>query len=357
MIKRTILVLPLAVFVSTSTGCGWLTGDDGFFRDRSSDYRAASVEPSLKVPLELDAETIDDSYAIPPINDKTSLSDEFEVPRPEPLADDLNRDTVRINKLANQRWILIDGAPGQVWPRLRGFLSLNQLSVQRADAVNGLIETGWLQPSTEGSLQERYRLRIEQGVQRGSSEVYVLQADTRSGQNDWPEVSNNAERENLMIQSLAQYLADSAAAAAVSMLAQQAIDSSGKVSLGQDKLGKPFIKLQLPYFRAWASVGNALEKANFKIDDRNRSKQMYYLHYLDRQQDDDEPGFFASLFSWGSSKDNDPNEIHEQGIAYHLHIKSESDQAVVITIERQSGQTIEKGEAEKLLKLIKRHIT
>ena len=343
----------LAALLTSLSGCGWLMGDDGMFRDRSSDYRQAKTEPPLEIPSNLDNEAIDDSYVIPPISDRTTLDDEFKVPAPEPLAEDVDRDAVRINTLGDQQWILVDGGPGQVWPRLRGFLSLNQLNVQRSDAVAGIIETSWLQPSKEGVLRERYRLRVDQGIQRDTSEVYVLQADIRAGKDNWPKLSSNAEREELMTQELAQYLADSVAAAAVSMLAQQAIDASGKITLEEDADANTYIKLTLPFSRAWASVGKALSKAGFYIDDIDRSQHIYYLHYREQTGEDEEPGFFASLFSWGS----DDAENDDPGIPYHVSLKETEPGIVLISIKRQDDSAMETGEEARLLKLIKRHIS
>lgn len=347
-----------AIFLTTLTaslsGCGWLMGDDGLFRDRGNDYRQAKVEAPLAFPKGINSDVIDDSYVVPPISDRTSLGAEFTVPRPEPLSTDVNRDVVRINTLGSQRWILIDGSPGIVWPRLRGFLSLNQLAVQRVDAVNGIIETAWLEPKEENALKERYRLRIEQGVQRETSEVYVVQADIRAGEDNWPKHSSNDKREQLMIKELAQYLADSAQAASVSMLAQQAIDSSGKVTLEEGTGGQLFIKLGLPFSRAWASLGRALEKAGYKIDDLNRSERQYYVHYHEQSgnEEEEEKGFFSSLFSFSGEKQN-----ADKGEAYIVRMQETDDRGVTITIERQSGESMEVNESDRLLKAIKRHLS
>lgn len=352
MTQRLIGSSLLAITLLTGSGCSWLFGDEGTFRDRGDDYRKAKIEAPLQVPDNLDAETIDDRFAIPAISDRLSLSDEFIVPRPQALESDVDRDSVRINTLGSQQWILVNGAPGQVWPRLRGFLSLNELAVKRADAINGIIETAWLQPAAEEVQQERYRLRIEQGVQRGTSEVYVLQADIADGADAWPAQSSNDEREKLMTRSLAQYLADSAAAAAVSMLAQQAIDSSGKVVLEEDANAMPYIKLSLPYSRAWAAVDKALRDAGFEIDDLNRSEELYYVHYLDTGEDEDnKPGFFKRLFSSKS------DEEKERGIAYLVKVSKQDSNAVHITIETQSGDSLDALETKKLLVLLKRHIS
>lgn len=348
-LKFSIVIVCLLGIMLGATGCSWLFGEDGTFRDRGNDYRKASVGEVLRLPPDLDDEAIDDTYAIPPISDRTSLSEEFVVPRPEPLRE-VNQDSVRINTLGSSRWILVDGTPGQVWPRLRGFLNLNQLRVERADATNGMLETAWLQPSGDNALRERYRLRIEQGIQRGTSEVYVLQADIRAGQDSWPKTSSDSERENIMIQELAQYLADSQAAAAVSMLAQQAIDSQGRVILKETNQGQPYLQLALPFARAWASTHNALQKAGFKVTDLNREQNTFYLSYVEgTDEDEEEPGFFSRLFGGGKEE--------QEAKDYLLQVKPDDAQNVIITIERQNNETMATGEAKTLLKRIQLHLS
>ncbi len=344
----------ILIVIQGVAACSWLFGDDGTFRDRGNDYRQASLEKKLSLPTGIDSDAIYDSYAIPPINDNTSLDKEFEVPRPEPLSEDVGRETVRISKLANDRWILVNGSPGHVWPRLRGFLSLNQLSVQRVDAANGILETEWIQPAIEGVPKERYQLRIEQGVQRDTSEVYVLQADIGSGADNWPKNSSNDEREELITTELAQYLANSTNAAAVSMLAQQTINSSGRVNITENANKEPSINLQLPFPRAWASLRSALDKAGYVIDDLDRSKHYYFVSYSEQQANDEEPGFFASLFS---SDEKGSNDKASDAIDYLISVKELTDKSVEVTIKRQDDYQMEKPETEHLLKLIKRHIS
>ena len=36
--KRLAGLSALALIISTTSGCGWLWGDEGYFRDRSTDY-------------------------------------------------------------------------------------------------------------------------------------------------------------------------------------------------------------------------------------------------------------------------------------------------------------------------------
>jgi outer membrane protein assembly factor BamC len=42
--------LLLSVVIVTLGGCGWLVGDEGYFRDRGDDYRTAKSIPPMQVP-------------------------------------------------------------------------------------------------------------------------------------------------------------------------------------------------------------------------------------------------------------------------------------------------------------------
>ena len=226
--KKIILLATLTAASLTVSGCGWLFGDKGVFRDRGDDYRRAQVEKPLEGPPGLTQAQGDEDFAIPPIAYAAPLEGRFEVPLPDPLDGNPEAEQVKIQTLDGASWILVEAGPGEVWPRLRQFLSTNQLQLARADAAGGVLETGWLQPSTDGAQRERYRFRIEQGVQRNSSEIYVLQANAGSG-GDWPIASSDRTREAEMVKAVAQFIADNGSTGAVSMLAQRGIDSKGKV--------------------------------------------------------------------------------------------------------------------------------
>ena len=350
---KNIIKLPVsACLMSTLAACSWLGDDeDDWFRNRANDYRKARIEKPLELPEHIEASNIEDTYNIPPISDNASLTGEFDVPRPERLEEDALVDAVRINKMDNQRWILVDGAPGEVWPRLRAFLTRHQLRVMRADAVQGILETDWLQPAGEGALRERFRLRIEQGVQRGTTEVYVLQADIRA-EDSWPNTSSNDERETLIINTLAQYLADNQVTmSSVSMLAQQAMGSAGRISLEEDEQRQPYLQLGLSFERAWASLGLAVKKAGFVVEDLDRSQQIYYVRYFDPKTEEEEPGFWSNLFSFGS------DEEKEKGIPFLLRVESSNDQEVLIKVGSSDDEAFVNEKATDILKRIKKHLT
>ena len=132
-----------------------------------------------------DSEALREIYVIPAVDNELVLAGEFEVPRPAPLVAGAGDEVVRIQKLGDQSWALIGVPPGQVWPQVRSFLTAAGIQVARVDARAGIMDTNWL--TLEGQpMASRFRFRMEQGVQRGTSELHVLQMNQAGDVNSWP---------------------------------------------------------------------------------------------------------------------------------------------------------------------------
>jgi outer membrane protein assembly factor BamC len=290
---------------------------------------------------------------------------------------------VRIQRLGEEQWILLDGAPGEVWPRIRGFLISNRIGIEREDAANGVMETAWLTFKSNAERRERYRYRVEQGVQRNSTEIYVTQlawtrAEGAQGSADdapgFKERSMDAERESWMIKELAGYLADTGGAASVSLLAQ-GISTVNKVYIVRGPDGAPVIDLKLPIERAWASLGRALSRAEFRVQDLDRSGGTYFVVYepgtkkeektaagetpppegetvAQAEPEKDGKGFLSGMFDWWGDDDEDNPA---RGRTYRIQM-TEAEGGVLIGVSRDDGSEFEEGEREFLLGLIKSHL-
>ncbi len=353
--KKLILIPALAAVSIAMSGCGWLFGDKGVFRDRGDDYRRATVEKPLQIPPELSQAEGEQDFAIPTIAHNEALEGKFEAPRPDALDGDPNAEQVRIRNLNGESWILVEATPGEVWPRVRQFLNTNQLYVTRADATDGMIETGWLQPKASGVTRERYRFRIEQGVQRNSSEIYVLQAGAVAGDN-WPATSSDAARESEMIKALSQFIADNGTTGAVSMLAQRGLESRGKVFLNKKVGESPYLRLDLPFERAWSSMALALPKAGFSMEDQNRGDREFWVRYTPEVDPKDKPGMWSRFWSWLFG---DYDQLADPKVMYILRLQSsgEGDTAVRIDLSRQDGKKSPPKVETELLNLIKNKLS
>ena len=138
MLKRVVQSVLVSALMLSGAGCGYIFGDDGIFRDRSEDYKAASELPPITVPPGMKSVPLREIYVIPPVEDKFLSKGEFEVPKPAPLSAGAGSDVVRIQKLGDASWALIGIAPGQVWPQVRNFMSASGMQVARADAQAAL---------------------------------------------------------------------------------------------------------------------------------------------------------------------------------------------------------------------------
>ncbi|RLQ21944.1 outer membrane protein assembly factor BamC [Seongchinamella sediminis] len=345
-LTRTLIAGALLVSLS---GCGYLFGDQGVFRDKSEDYKKAPDMPVITVPETKDSEALQEIYPVPPVANALLASEEFEVPRPTPLSAGAEDEIVRIQSLGEESWILVAEAPGQVWPQVRSFFASAGIPVPRVDARAGTMETGWLALES-ATMASRFRVRIEQGVQRGNSELHVLQQNQAGDINAWPDSSDNAEQEAEMLKALAQFIANSAGTAPVSMVAEQAISASGKISLQETAGGEPFILLTLPFDRAWASLGRGLEKSTFDITDRDRSSGVYYATFSGPQAEDDD-GWFDWL--WGGDDDHP-----QAGQPFIVSVTAEDENNVAIFLRHAGEATspLEKREKQALLTMIKGNI-
>lgn len=351
--SRVLRIFGIALIVSQAAACSWLTGDDGYFRDRKNDYLQDKVLEPLQVPEEIESSKDEEElFLIPDVVNRDLPAQDFDVPRPAPLLNAATGDNVRIQKLGENLWLLIDVPPSHLWQRVKNFLNINRISVGLDQADTGILETVWLQRTTEDipKTKERYRYRVDQGVQRNSAEVHITHVSIPFSQDipettDWPEKSQDPEREKWMVQNLAQYLANDSGFSSVSLLAQ-GIGRASKVSMVKNTAGNTVVQLQLPFDRAWASVGNALKKADFNINDLDRSKGRYYVSFQP-ELEAEQPGFFARLFG------ADAAESSEREDYIFNVLPLDKDQGVEVAIDAAEGKTLSGEKARALLERFK----
>jgi outer membrane protein assembly factor BamC len=349
MRMKVVRAVLISALVLSGTGCGYLFGDKGVFRDRSEDYKKAPETQPITVPSGMDSATLTEIYVIPPVEDNFLPEGEFEVPRPVPLAGGgSGTDAVRIQKLGEQSWALISVAPGQVWPQVRNFMSASGMQIARAEAQTGIIESSWVTVAGQ-PLASRFQFRMEQGVQRGTTELYVLQMQQRGGAQEWPEKSDDPAQAYEMLQAIAQFLADSTESAPVSMIAEQGISAGGKITLQDAPEGYTYLRLDLPFDRAWASLDRALTKSTFEITDKDRSSGVYYVRFLGQAAEGEK--------SWWTSLWNTDDAHPLAGQEFQVSVQSLSAQAVSIRLRPQDeGIPFDKREQQDLLLMIKGNI-
>ena len=115
------IICSLVVFIFLP-GCSWLG-----IEDSSSDYlNSNEVQPTV-VPENLDSDRLGQIYPIPKLAQKLVPDTSSEIPRPQPISVNAFEQLVKIQKIENKRWILVNSSPSKLWPRIRNILNSSGL--------------------------------------------------------------------------------------------------------------------------------------------------------------------------------------------------------------------------------------
>lgn len=255
---------------------------------------------------------------------------------------------IRIARDGQTRWLVVKAEPQALWNRVREFVSANGLSIAAQNPQTGVIETEWAENRANvgtggqrllakwlGTLystgtRDKYRLRLERGADAGTTEIYLSHqgmeefvpektSDSGPSGSYWRPRATDPELEAEMLQRLRAHLGAATAVAATEPARQPAPAASAPVpadpapaatnaALERNGHGAPVLSLQDSLDRAWRRVGLSLDRIGFTVEDRDRSKGVYYVRYIDP----DLPGRNKGVLSrWFGSDDAKPTDQYQ----------------------------------------------
>ena len=363
--------LAIALLSSGLSGCGYIFGEEGYFRDRGGDYQASAVEPRMQVPAGVNSKPLGDMLPVPGVT-QAGTAGKFVVPRPQPMTVSADDAGFSLQQSGSRRWLLAASSPTELYARVRQFFEEYQVPIASESSSLGEFETDWLAfdlqaanplvrrlaPSAgEGrrleGREQRFRIRIEPGVQGAASEVHVLHMSRSQGgrQSDWPDNSDNSNLERALLAEMETYLNQSEAASAASLAASLQGSVADTAELSEDGAGNPVLIIQRDFNRAWASVGAALGRADLAVADLNRSSGIYFID-LDRSavEQAEKGGFFSRLFG--------RDEPAEQGDGGRVQVRlTQIGSEVQVTVERSIDSATDLGVARDLLTRIRDNLS
>ena len=325
-------------FLLLLNGCvslGWLGKSDEQKKLEEGSSKAT------KIPSELDAPLFRDPMAIPEIQDFRGLSGtEIELGLPDPLATNFGVEQILIRRLGDSRWVFVDLPVATVWPRVLLFFEEKSFPLASVEVGEGRIETDWISGSSgdvesifesfgnrnKGEIQGysheySFNVLVETGVRTGSTELYV--EERNRSRNDeslsvsWDGTSDLPALEAKMLSSLAYYIGERLAEGPSISLAA-ATRGASKVETISGENGT-FLRYRLDFERTWATIGRALEDAEVKVTDLDRSAGVYYVSYSSLANS--KVGFLKRLFNSEDEK--------KEGRPFLVTVSSESGQIIV----------------------------
>ncbi len=295
--KQIVQAVAATVVLTSLSGCSWLWGSEkSYFRDRGNDYlKAETVEP-MQLPDGMQSRPLDPLLPVPnyiaDVQDRTSS----EIPRPQPLSTTQLENDFFVQQSGQLSWIVAQRIPAQVWPLAQANFEQQGFEIAEEKPHLGEFSTSWQQQAGQ---ELSYRVKIEPGVQRNTSEIFLELGKRASaaGTETWVGSQTTAVETKKDLENLHDSMqAEVEESDSYSLLATRNYDAPRKVSLVALGNGSQALRLDTSFDRAWSGVGRALDSAAIHVEDIDRSKGVFLID-PQRKQLKKKPGFFKRLFT------------------------------------------------------------
>ena len=334
-------------------------------------YKSATKGATLEVPPDLSQLSRETRYTVPggAVSAAAFETAQAQQPRGAASAAPQSVGDVRIERDGNQRWLVVNRPVDQLWEPVRDFWLENGFVFTVEQPKLGLLETDWAENraklpqdiirSTIGKVfdslystgeRDKFRIRMERNAQ-GGTDIFIthrgMEEKYTSASKDttmWQPRPRDPGLENEFLRRLMVKLGVSqeqakAAMASASAAGAAAAPAARIVSAG----GAPGIEMSDDFDRAWRRVGLALDRTGFTVEDRDRSKGIYFVRYVDPSVEKQEPGFFGKLFGRGSA------QLPTQ--QYQVVVRTEGQSSQVSVLDR-AGAAAPAADAQRIVKVL-----
>ena len=323
----------LAAVMVLAAGCSW------FGSKKTEEYKSASrpAKP-LEVPPELTSPSTDDRFVIPDPRTQTTFSTYNQRPAastsaaPAVAAVLPKIEGARLERYGDQRWLVVKGAPEAVWGKVHDFWIEAGFSLVREQPDVGIIETDWYEDRAKiaddmirrtigrvldrmysTGTRDKFRTRLEKGSEPGTTEIFVshrgmeeVYTNAQQDSTKWTPRGADREREAEMLTRIMMKLGvpETTRVAAAAGSPAAAGSASGLQPRNAVLEGGSLV-VNDGFDRAWRRVGLALDRVGFTVEDRDRSKGIFFVRYIDPDADAEsgkkKEGFLEGLKFWKSS--------------------------------------------------------
>ncbi len=275
---------------------------------------------------------------------------------------------LRIERAGKQRWLVAKQAPDVLWPRLKTFWEEQgfKLALEKPEA--GVMETEWAENRAKipkdfiretigkvfdslysTSERDKFRTRLERTAD-GGTEIYIshrgleekLQGQAMSQSTIWTNRPSDPELEAEFLSRLMASLSGrELKSAKADVQAAPAVAERARIV---KEGGSSFVQVDEGFDRAWRRVGLSLDRVGFTVEDRDRTRGLYFVRYIDQESDAvKKEGFFSRLFS---SKDENKGAQR-----YRIEVKG-AGEASRVSVQDDKGAPSSTDTAGRILSLL-----
>ncbi len=352
-LNRTFTCIASCFAFFSVAGCSWLTPSGADYRTQGQ----ATKIRSLEVPPDLTKPIADDRFVVP--DSKATTFSQYNRDRGnQPVVSSNSSvlpkfDNARMVRAGDQRWLIVKAEPARVWPMLKDFWTDSGFVLKRETPEAGIMETDWAENRAKigqdiirnsvGRLldglystgeRDKFRTRIEAGSEPGTTEIFVshrgieevyTSADKTSTGWEFRPADKDLEAEMLGRMMVKFGFASDKAAAVAGAISAPA--NVSRATFDKEKGG--VLAVAEPFDRAWRRVGLALDRSGFTVEDRDRSKGIFFVRYIDpdvEAKSGEKKGWLDRLAFWRADKPADRPQyrikVSDAGANTHVEVQT-----------------------------------
>ena len=278
---------------------------------------------------------------------------------------------MRIVKSGNLRWLVVSESPDKLWPHLEMFWQELGFGIKILNKRTGVMETEWIKSSklkfdskkgmanrfdawldglSNLADRRKFRTRIENGVDKNTSEIYISQRSVvgmddeakerikrlkegsystdmykiqeyiPDGEEEAQEITNKLQKE----MNMDEYEINAEIIRRLmTKLGMTDFDAEKAIANPIKRKNATFVKsdqgnyvlLKDPYDRSWRRLSLALDIIGFVTEDKNRSKGIFYVKYKDLEVEGKKQkskGLIDKLAFWNDDEEEEQRKKEEE---------------------------------------------
>lgn len=386
--KRISLVVLCGSAIALLSGC---TSWDNMWEADRIDYKSENAKnptQRLEIPPDLTQLQRDNRYAVPEAASGTITASDYQQkmeshtgtkavvvgPGSGILVAPKEATDAHIERDGSQRWLVVNRSPEELWQEIKEFWQDSGFMINVESPSTGIMETDWAENRaklpqdfirrTLGKVidslystgeRDKFRTRLERNDD-GSTDIFISHRGAQEelvGSNKdttmWTSRASDPELEAEFLSRLLVRLTDNKEKD-VAMAKKEATIPQLRANLVKSE-GQSVIVVEEGFDRLWRRVGLALDRVGFTVEDRDRSQGLYFVRYVDqdeeaKSQSAQERGFFSKLFS-SSDKDKD-----KKAKRYRVSVRETQGGSTQVSVLDNEGNPETSSAGEKILSLL-----
>ena len=281
---------------------------------------------------------------------------------------------IRMERGGSQRWLVVTGKPDQYWQAIKEFWQESGFLLSIDSPETGVMETDWAENRSQirkdflgrfmGSMldgvystpeRDKFRTRLEVNA-NGETEIYVshrgmveIYKNEAREQTTWQQRPADPELEADFLRRMMLRLGSDEKQVAIVAKAG-AVPAPEKAVIIKEG-GYSVVVLDDTFDRAWRRVGLALDRVGFTVEDRDRSKGMFFVRYADPDASGKKKseGFLSSMTNWFNTDKSAPAE------QYQIKV-SDADPKSKVTVLSKTGVPENSQTSQRILSLLQEQL-